>query len=67
MKVGNMKNLTDAIITYFQTMQPYDTIQVAKAKDPVRLVEATKKYIDQGNADIEFNNDYSIIKKLQIW
>jgi hypothetical protein len=62
-----MTHLTPAISQYFQTMQPYDTIQVAKAKDPAKLVEATKEYIDAGNTDIEFNSDYSQIKKLHTW
>jgi hypothetical protein len=48
-------------------MQPDQTIQVSNAKDPAGLIEATKEYIEEGNPEIEFNNDYSIIKKLQIW
>jgi hypothetical protein len=62
-----MTHLTPAIKTYFETMQPYDTIEVAKARNPTSLINATKEYIYAGNPDIEFNNDYTTIKKLPIW
>jgi hypothetical protein len=62
-----MHHLTPTIRTYFQTMQPGERITVAKAKDPAALISATKEYIDAGNPDIEFNNDYTQIKKLHIW
>jgi hypothetical protein len=67
MKVGNMECLTKQIQEYFQSMQPGERITVAKAKDPAALISATKEYIDAGNPDIEFNNDYTQIKKLHIW
>lgn len=62
-----MQHLTQPIRTYFDKMQPGDTVTVSKAKDPPGLVEAAKEYIDECNPDLEFNNDYTIIKKLNKW
>lgn len=54
----------ETIIKYFDQMQPGEIITIAKAKDSAALLEAGKAYID-ARGDLEFSNDYSIIKKLE--
>jgi hypothetical protein len=58
--------LTQPILKYFQNMPPGETIDIWKAKRPVSLIWAGREYIRQGG-QIEFNEDYTIIKKLPIW
>jgi hypothetical protein len=59
--------LTDSIREHFQNMQPGEIINIWKAKKPLIILWAGKEYIDEGARDIEFNKDYSEIKKLQPW
>lgn len=56
--------MNKSIKEYFDQMQPGDTIIISKAKDPAKLVEAGKAYID-ARGDLEFSNDWTIIKKLE--
>jgi hypothetical protein len=55
-----------AIQSYFDQMQPGQTITIANAKDPDGLITAGKSYIDQGG-NLEFSNDWKIIKKIEAY
>jgi hypothetical protein len=53
------------ILTHFQNMKPGDVINVWAARAPLQLIWAGKEYIEAGNNDIEFSNDYERIIKLE--
>lgn len=63
--------LTPTHTQYFDKMKAGEVIDVWKARYPLHLIWAAREYIEQhtelSNGQLEFNNDYTEIKKLQPW
>jgi hypothetical protein len=63
--------LTPAIKTYLDKMVPGSSLEVWDQRYPILLIHAAKEYIEEFNnpetGQLEFNNDYTQLKKLMIW
>lgn len=54
---------------YFAKMKPEQRLEIAVSgkRDPALFVDMCKSFIDQGNIDFEFTNDYKYFRRISSW
>jgi hypothetical protein len=68
-KKKTFTEITTMWFDYFSKMKPDQSIEIAVSgkRDPELFIDMCKEFIDRGNMDFEFTNDYKYFRRMTSW
>jgi hypothetical protein len=67
--MGKFQEKLDMWFNRFSQMKPGQSIEIAVVgkRDPELFIDVCKRFIDHGNMDFEFTNDYKYFRRMTSW